>query len=223
MAEQRFPIRIGARSAGLLRVLFGVTAETAWAAVDDEVVSARFGRFSFATPLTTSSATGSRSLALDHGHRRSPQRPPCRRVVRRQAHGGVRLDFREPIRWTVFRTPAFVAPEDLEAFAAAVARGVLGGTRAAPSSSGPPCVADVPDLLLAGSPSRGTSASRPKGQVHRHVAAVVVDRAGPRQRHPVDELAGLEREVRALVRRRVVEGVPKSQPIAIGSSSSSSA
>ena len=43
-------------------------------------------------------------------------------------HGSVRLDFREPIRWTVFRTPAlYVAPADLEAFAAAVAaRGVPG-------------------------------------------------------------------------------------------------
>ncbi len=51
MAEQRFPMPIGPRSALVLRVLFGATPETAWAAIDDDAVSARFGRFSFSTPL----------------------------------------------------------------------------------------------------------------------------------------------------------------------------
>ena len=49
--RRAIPIRIGARSRLFLRILFGVTPERAWAAIDDEAVSARFGRFAFSTPL----------------------------------------------------------------------------------------------------------------------------------------------------------------------------
>jgi hypothetical protein len=130
MAEQRFPIRVGARSAGLLRVLFGVTAETAWATVDDDdAVSARFGRFSFSIPLAN--VTGYRI----EGPWRWITAIGVRRSVRHgdvsfagSPHGGVRIDVREPVRWTAFRVPAFyVATDDLEGFAAALAaRGVPG-------------------------------------------------------------------------------------------------
>ena len=129
MAEQRFPMPIGPRSALVLRVLFGATPETAWAAIDDDAVSARFGRFSFSTPLANVeryriegpwrwiTAIGVR-MSIRHGDisfAGSPQ-------------GGVRLDFRERIKWRIFRVPAYyVAPADLAGFAAALAaRGIPG-------------------------------------------------------------------------------------------------
>ncbi len=129
MAEQRFPIRIGARSAGLLRVLFGVTADTAWAAVDDEVVSARFGRFSFSTPLANVARyriEGPWLWITAIGLRRSFRHGDV--SFAGSPHGGVRIDVREPVKWTAFRVPAFyVATDDLEGFAAALAaRGVPG-------------------------------------------------------------------------------------------------
>jgi hypothetical protein len=123
MAEQRFPIRIGARSAGVLRVLFGVTAATAWAAVDAEAVSARFGRFSFSTPLANVAGyriEGPWRWITAIGVRRSVRHGDV--SFAGSPRGGVRIDLREPITWTVFRTPAFyVGADDLEGFAAALA------------------------------------------------------------------------------------------------------
>jgi hypothetical protein len=129
MASQRFAMPIGRRSAFLLRLLFGATPETAWAAVDDDTVSARFGRFSFATPLANVERyriEGPWRWITAIGVRRSVRHADV--SFAGSPHGSVRLDLREPIRWTVFRTPAFyVAPDDLEAFAAAVAdRGIPG-------------------------------------------------------------------------------------------------
>ncbi len=129
MAEQRFPIRIGARSAGLLRVLFGVTPETAWAMVDDDAVSARFGRFSFSTPIANVARyriEGPWRWITAIGVRRSIRHGDV--SFAGSPRGGVRIDLREPIKWTAFRTPAFyVGTADLEGFAAALAaRGVPG-------------------------------------------------------------------------------------------------
>jgi hypothetical protein len=129
MAEQRFSIRVGARSAGLLRVLFGVTAETAWAAVDDETVSARFGRFSFSTPLANVAGyriEGPWLWVTAIGVRRSFRHGDV--SFAGSPHGGVRIDVREPVKWTAFKVPAFyVATDDLEGFAATLAaRGVPG-------------------------------------------------------------------------------------------------
>ena len=129
MAGERFPIRVGARSAGLLRVLFGVTAETAWAAVDGEVVSARFGRFSFTTPVANVARyriEGPWLWVTAIGVRRSFRHGDV--SFAGSAHGSVRIDVREPVKWTAFWVPAFyVATDDLAGFAAALAaRGVPG-------------------------------------------------------------------------------------------------
>ena len=51
MPATRYPIRIGARSLGLVRILFGATPETAWADVDEHGLRTQFGRFHFATGL----------------------------------------------------------------------------------------------------------------------------------------------------------------------------
>ena len=47
----RYPIRIGSRSRLFLRLAFGVTPERAYVELGDEVVRARFGRFSFTAPV----------------------------------------------------------------------------------------------------------------------------------------------------------------------------
>ena len=123
MAEQRFPIRIGARSALALRIFFGATPETSWAAVDDDTVSARFGRFSFSTPLANVvryRIEGPWAWITAIGVRMSVRHRDV--SFAGSPRGGVRLDVREPVKWAVFHVPAFyVGTEDLEGFAAAIA------------------------------------------------------------------------------------------------------
>lgn len=123
MTTQRFPIRIGARSRLFLRIAFGATADTAWAEVTDDALAARFGRFDFRTPLA--------NVAMWHieGPFRWITAIGVRRSVRHadvsfagSPHGGVRLDFREALRWGPLTVPAlYVGTDDLDGFAAAVA------------------------------------------------------------------------------------------------------
>jgi hypothetical protein len=129
MTEQRFPILIGPRSALALRIIFGATPETAWAEVDDTTFSARFGRFSVSTPLANIARwriEGPWRWITAIGVRMSVRHRDV--SFAGSPRGGVRLDFRDRVRWTVFNVPAFyVGVEDLEGFAAAVAaRGIAG-------------------------------------------------------------------------------------------------
>lgn len=132
MAMRRFPIRIGRRSRGLVRVLFGATSDTAWAEIGDDGVRARFGRFAFATdrpnldawriegPFRWITAIGVRR-SIRHGDVSFAGSP----------HGGVRIDFRRPVRWGPFRVPAFyIGADDLEALAAALSDLGVPGTDA---------------------------------------------------------------------------------------------
>jgi hypothetical protein len=52
--------------------------------------------------------------------------------------GGVRVDFRDPVRYSLFRVPAlYLTVEDLDGFAAALAaRGIPGEDRRRPSARG---------------------------------------------------------------------------------------
>lgn len=122
MATKRFPIRIGARSRGFVRILFGATPETAWAEVDGDGLKARFGRFAFATlldniaswriegPFLWITAIGIRT-GVRHRDRSFAGSP----------HGGVRMDFRVPVGSGPLAVPAFyVGVDDLEGFAAAL-------------------------------------------------------------------------------------------------------
>ena len=129
VSGQRYPIRIGDKSALLLRVLFGVTREKAWAEVADGVVTARFGWFEFHTPVSNVvrwriegpwlwiTAIGVR-MSVRHRDVSFAGSP----------RGGVRLDFREPVKWTLFHVPAFyVGADDLAGFAGElVALGIPG-------------------------------------------------------------------------------------------------
>jgi hypothetical protein len=133
MAIQRFPIRIGRRSAPALRLFFGVRPETAWVELGDppdgELVI-RFGWASFRTPLanvtgyrlegpwTWVKAIGVRISVLgDHAV-----------AFDGSAHGGIRIDLRTPMRWTLVRAPAvYASAEDEAAVGAALeARGIPG-------------------------------------------------------------------------------------------------
>jgi len=123
MTTRRFPIRVGARSAPLLRLAFGVTPDRAWATVVDGDVVARFGRSEFRVavanvvrwriegPWRWITAIGVRTSVRhrDVSFAGSPR-------------GGVRLDFRDPVRWGILNVPAFyVGVDDLQGFAAELA------------------------------------------------------------------------------------------------------
>lgn len=120
MTQARYPIRIGHRSAGFLRLVFGVTGERAWALAEDGLLTVRFGRFEFHAPL--SEVTRWRI----EGPWRWITAIGLRRGIRGgdisfagSPRGGVRLDFRTPVRWSRLAVPAvYVGVEDLEAFAA---------------------------------------------------------------------------------------------------------
>lgn len=123
MIPRRFPIRIGPRSAPLLRVVFGVRPDNAWVVVDGDEVVARFGRFEFRVPVASITrwriegpwrwvtAIGVRG-SIRHGDYTFAGSP----------RGGVRMDFAAPVRWGGRNVPAFyVGVEELEAFAAELA------------------------------------------------------------------------------------------------------
>ena len=116
----RYPIRIGSKSRLLLRVAFGVTAESAWAEVGDGLMTARFGRFEFRVPvanITRWRIEGPWRWITAIGVRRSIRHADF--TFAGSPRGGVRMDFATPVRWSGFRVPAFyVGVEDLEAFAA---------------------------------------------------------------------------------------------------------
>lgn len=120
MPPRRFPIRLGRRSRPLLR-LFGVHDGNAYVDLDGDL-DARFGFFRVHTPLSNIAswriegpwlwitAIGVRTNLLH------------RDVTFGGSHrGGVRVDFKEPVRFVFFHIPAlYVTVEDLEGLAAAL-------------------------------------------------------------------------------------------------------
>lgn len=128
MASQRFEIRLGRRSLPLLR-LWGVKPGLAYAEIEtaDEAggegaLNARFGRVRFRTPLANIARwqiEGPFLWVTAIGIRRSVRHGDV--SFAGSPHGGVRMDFREPVRWSIFRVPAlYIAADDLAGFAAAL-------------------------------------------------------------------------------------------------------
>jgi hypothetical protein len=129
---ERFPIRVGQRSRFLLRIAFGVRPDNASVELGDgpdaEVVVA-FGWFRFRArldnvarwciegPWLWITAIGVR-MSLRHRDVSFDGSP----------HGGVRMDFRSPVKWSVINVPAiYVSADDLDGLAAALAaRGIPG-------------------------------------------------------------------------------------------------
>jgi hypothetical protein len=129
VAVQRFPIRIGRRSALLLRLAFGVRPDLAWADVGDGRLVIRFGRAEFRTELANLShwtIEGPFLWVTAIGIRMSIRHRDV--SFAGSPHGGVRVDLRERVPWGPFRIPAvWVAADDLAAFAGALeAAGIPG-------------------------------------------------------------------------------------------------
>ncbi len=114
MPVRRFPIRVGPRSRPLLR-LFGVRGDNAWVDLDGEL-DARFGWFRARTPLTNIASwriEGPWLWITAIGVRRSVRHGDV--TFGGSPRGGVRVDFREPLRAGFLRVPAlYVTVEDLE-------------------------------------------------------------------------------------------------------------
>jgi hypothetical protein len=127
MAAQRFPIRVGRRSRSLLR-LFGVKPGNAYVDLNEEM-DARFGRSRVHTPVANIASwriEGPWRWITAIGVRTSIRH---RDVTFGGNHrGGVRMDFKERVRFGFMRIPAlYVTVDDLEGFAAALtARGIRG-------------------------------------------------------------------------------------------------
>jgi len=122
MERQRFPIRIGRRSAPLLRIAFGVTRDRAWVELADGVVRVRFGWWEFRAPIAGVvrwRIEGPWPWITAIGIRRSIRHGDV--SFAGSPRGGVRLDFRTPVRWGMLAVPAaYYGVEDLEGFGAAL-------------------------------------------------------------------------------------------------------
>jgi hypothetical protein len=116
----RYPIRIGRRSAVLLRLFFGVTPGHAWARVGDGLVASRFGWWHFKVPISQVASwriEGPWRWITAIGVRRGFRKGDV--SFAGSPHGAVRLDFHAPVRWGIFHPPAFyLGVDDLEGFAA---------------------------------------------------------------------------------------------------------
>ena len=134
MARKRFPIRIGSRSRRYLR-LWTVRPETAFVDIEDgpdAQFQVQFGRFQLATPRSNLAwwrIEGPFRWITAIGIRRSFRHGDV--SFAGSPHGGVRIDFREPVPWGPFRVPAiYVGADDLEGLAAELTRLGIGGTDA---------------------------------------------------------------------------------------------
>jgi hypothetical protein len=117
MTAVRFPIRVGRRSWPVL-MFFGVRPDNAWVDIDDDL-DVQFGWYHFRTPMANLvswriegpflwiTAIGVR-MSIRHGDVTFGGSP----------HGGVRIDFRERVRWGRLQVPAIYVPaDDLEGLA----------------------------------------------------------------------------------------------------------
>jgi hypothetical protein len=134
MAPRRFPIRIGARSRAFLR-LWTARPETAYVDLDDRpdaVLDVRFGRFRLRTPVTNLESwriEGPFRWITAIGVRRSIRHGDV--SFAGSPHGGVRVDFKQPVPWGFMRVPAiYVGVDDLEGLSAELTRRGIDGTDA---------------------------------------------------------------------------------------------
>jgi hypothetical protein len=108
----------------MLRVVFGVTPDRAWASVDVEAVTVRFGRFELTAPVASVirwRIEGPWRWITAIGIRRSIRHADI--SFAGSPRGGVRLDLSTPVRWGPLSIPAIYAGvDDLEGFAGEFAR-----------------------------------------------------------------------------------------------------
>jgi hypothetical protein len=129
MTATRYPFRLGARSRPLLR-LFGVRGvENAFVDLDPAAFTARFGRFEVSTPVANLASwqiEGPWLWVTAIGVRMSIRHRDL--TFGGSPRGGVRVDFREPVKMGPIAIPAlYVTVEDLVGLGAALtALGVTG-------------------------------------------------------------------------------------------------
>jgi hypothetical protein len=123
----RFPIRVGRRSRPLLRVVFGVRADDTWVQLGDDPdgeLEVQFGWAHFRTPLANLASwriEGPFLWITAIGVRMSIRHRDL--TFGGSHHGGVRIDFHRPQRWSLFNVPAIYVPaDDLEGLGAELAR-----------------------------------------------------------------------------------------------------
>ena len=130
MAQLRFPIRIGQRSRGFIR-LWTARPESAYVDVNDEL-DVHFGRLRLQTPIANIASwriEGPFRWITAIGVRRSVRHGDV--SFAGSPHGGVRIDFKERVPWGFMRVPAiYVGVDDLEGLAAELARRGIAGTDA---------------------------------------------------------------------------------------------
>jgi hypothetical protein len=118
----RLPIRIGRRSRIYLR-LWTIRPGTAFVDLDDDL-DVHFGRFRIRTPVTNLISwriEGPFLWVTAIGVRRSIRHGEV--SFAGSPHGGVRIDFREPVRWGFLKVPAiYVGADDLDGLADELAR-----------------------------------------------------------------------------------------------------
>lgn len=129
MADQRFSIRVDDRFRLLLRLFAGATRDRAWATIGETEVAARLGWWEIRVPISNITRwriEGPWNWITAVGVRRSVRGGDL--SFSGSPRGGVRMDFAEPVKWTIFRVPAlYLGVEDLEGFAAALTtRGIEG-------------------------------------------------------------------------------------------------
>ena len=122
MSTQRFPIRLGRRSRPFLRI-FGVKGvENAYAELDGDDLVTRFGFGDVRVPIANISRwriEGPWRWITAIGIRMSVRHRDL--SFAGSPRGGVRLDFRDRVRFGLFRIPAlYLGVEDLEGLAAAL-------------------------------------------------------------------------------------------------------
>lgn len=127
LGARRFPIKVGRKSRPLLW-LFGVRGDNAFVDLGAQL-DARFGWARLRTPvdnIVSWRIEGPWRWITAIGVRRSSRHGDL--TFGGTPRGGVRLDFREPVRALGLSVPAlYLTVEDLEGFAAALgARGIPG-------------------------------------------------------------------------------------------------
>jgi hypothetical protein len=127
MTAIRVPIRVGRRSWPVL-MFFGVRPDNAWVDLNDDL-DVHFGWYRFRTPMSNLASwriEGPFLWVTAIGVRRSIRFGDV--TFGGSPHGGVRIDFYEPVTWGPLRVPAIYLPaDDLEGLAAELeARGVHG-------------------------------------------------------------------------------------------------
>ncbi|HUQ44463.1 MAG TPA: hypothetical protein VM451_08685 [Candidatus Limnocylindria bacterium] len=131
-ARRHFPIRLDPRFRWYLAI-FGANPKTAWVEVDGETLRARFGWSQLSTPILNIarwSIEGPWSSLTALGIRRGNSSGGDI-TFGGSAHGGVRIDLKQPVKFFFFRPPAYyLTVDDLDGLAALLAaRGIPGEDR----------------------------------------------------------------------------------------------